>query len=117
MPEGAAREPLTAIEVLRRFNCPNGVAHTMAGMVADQVVSEAGRDSRKELVDRFAVHGDLALQRLRQAPAAPETLTVLDGIGMSITGYASAITRDVGTGIIAQTAPTRADDGSHTVDR
>jgi hypothetical protein len=69
MPEGAAGEPLTAVEVLRRFNSPNGVAHSMAGMVANRAVSDAGRHGRRELVDRFAVHGNLALQQLRQAQA------------------------------------------------
>ncbi len=62
-----AGEPVTAGEILRRFNSPDGVAHTMAGTVADQAVSDVSQCSRGELVDRFAVHGQRALQQLRQA--------------------------------------------------
>jgi uncharacterized protein (TIGR03083 family) len=66
---GLVGEPLTAVEVLKRFNAPNGVAHAMAGMVADGAVSEAAAHTRRELVDRFVVHGRRALQGLRSAEA------------------------------------------------
>jgi uncharacterized protein (TIGR03083 family) len=65
----AVGEPVTAGELVRRFNAPDGVAHTMAETVAVQVVSDAAQLTRKELVDRFSVHGPRALQRLRQAEA------------------------------------------------
>lgn len=62
-------EPVTAGEILRGFNAPDGVAHTMAGTVADHALSQAAALTRNELVDRFGVHGPCALQRLRQAEA------------------------------------------------
>lgn len=68
-PDGPVGEPVTAVEILRRFNAPDGAAHTMAETVADRAVSEAAAHTRRELVDRFSVHGPRALQRLRQAEA------------------------------------------------
>lgn len=62
-------EPVTAGELLQRFNAPEGVALTMAGTVADRAVSDAAAHTRKELVDWFSGHGPRALQRLRQAEA------------------------------------------------
>lgn len=67
--DGPFGEPFTAIEILRRFNAPDGVAHSMAGTVADGAVSEATAYTRRELVDRFIVDGPRALQWLRQAKA------------------------------------------------
>jgi hypothetical protein len=67
--EGLVGEPLRAGEILRRFNAPDGVAHSMAGTVADGAVSEAVAHTRRELVDRFRMHGPRALQGLRQAKA------------------------------------------------
>ncbi len=58
-------ELLTADELMKRFNAPNGAAHAMAGMVADGAIAEAAAHPRRELVDRFVVHGDRALQILR----------------------------------------------------
>lgn len=55
--DGPVGEPFTAIEVLMRFNAPDGVAHSMAGTVADGAVSEATAYTRRELVDRFIVDG------------------------------------------------------------
>lgn len=69
LPDGPVGEPVTAVEVLRRFNAPDGVAHTMAETVADGAVSEAAAHTRRELVDRFSVHGPRALQWLRRAEA------------------------------------------------
>jgi hypothetical protein len=37
--DGPVGEPLTAIEILRLFNAPDGVAHSMAGTVSDGAVS------------------------------------------------------------------------------
>ena len=69
-PDGQIGEPVTAVEVLRRFNAPDGVAHTMAETVANGAVSQAAAHTRRELIDRFSVHGPRALQRLRQAGAS-----------------------------------------------
>jgi uncharacterized protein (TIGR03083 family) len=69
LPEGPVGEPMTAVEIVRRFNAPDGAAHTMAETVADWAVSEATARTRRELVDRFSVHGPRALQRLHQAEA------------------------------------------------
>jgi hypothetical protein len=66
-PWDAQGQPMTAGEVLRRFNAPNGLAHTVAETVAAQVVSEATAHTRTALVERFTVHGPQALRRLRQA--------------------------------------------------
>jgi uncharacterized protein (TIGR03083 family) len=68
-PEGPAGQPVTAAEILRRFNAPDGVAHTMATMVADQAVADATQHTRGDLVDRFSVHGPRAVRRLRGAEA------------------------------------------------
>jgi uncharacterized protein (TIGR03083 family) len=67
--DGPVGEPLTAVGILRRFNAPDGVAHSMAGTVADTAVSEAAARTRRELIDRFSVHGPRTLQGLRQAKA------------------------------------------------
>jgi uncharacterized protein (TIGR03083 family) len=70
LPDGPIGEPVTAVEVLRRFNLPDGVAHTMAETVADGAVSEAAAYTRRELVDRFSVQGPRALHRLRHTDAS-----------------------------------------------
>jgi uncharacterized protein (TIGR03083 family) len=69
LPDGPGGEPVTAVEVVRRFNAPDGAAHTMAETVADGAITEAATHTRRELIDRFSVHGPRALQRLRQAKA------------------------------------------------
>jgi len=80
----AAGEPMTAAEVLRRFNAPDGLAYTVAESVADLAVSDAARHTRTELVDRFSVHGPAVVQRLRHANRAlivqwgPAVLTVVE---------------------------------------
>jgi hypothetical protein len=61
----AVGDPVTAGELVRRFNAPDGIAHTMAGMNADQVISDAAQHTRKELIHRFSMHGPCVLQRLR----------------------------------------------------
>lgn len=88
LPDGPVGEPVTAVEVLRRFNAPAGVAHTMAETVADGAVSEAAQHSRRELVDRFGVVGPRALQGLRHAeatvvvpwPAAGAVVTLVEAL-------------------------------------
>ncbi|HKS51390.1 MAG TPA: maleylpyruvate isomerase N-terminal domain-containing protein [Pseudonocardiaceae bacterium] len=66
-PWDAQGQPMTAGEVLRRFNASDGLAHTVAETVAAQGVSEAAAHTRTELIERFTVHGPQALRRLRQA--------------------------------------------------
>jgi uncharacterized protein (TIGR03083 family) len=42
-----------AADLLQGFNRPDGVAHTMAGAVADMAVAGAGSLGRDEVIDRF----------------------------------------------------------------
>lgn len=63
--ESPVGELLTAVELTKRFQAPNGAAHTMAKMFADAAVVDAAAHTRRELVDRFVVHGPRALQILR----------------------------------------------------
>lgn len=69
----------TAVNVLRGFNEPGGVAHAMAGAVADAAVQDARGHSREELVARFGGAGDRAVQRLRAT--GPATLVPWPGSG------------------------------------
>jgi uncharacterized protein (TIGR03083 family) len=62
-----AVEVLSAVEVLRRFNAPGGVATTLAGAVAGRAVTEARQHSRAELVQRFTALAPGTLYRLRGA--------------------------------------------------
>jgi Mycothiol maleylpyruvate isomerase N-terminal domain len=64
VPDEPVRKPLTAVEVLRRFNAPGAVASTMAKANADTAVREAAEHTRAELVDRFTVHSSRALHGL-----------------------------------------------------
>lgn len=66
---GPIGEPLSAVEVLRRFNAPGGVATTLAETVADKAVTDAAQHDRTELVDRFTVLAPQALKGLRAADA------------------------------------------------
>jgi uncharacterized protein (TIGR03083 family) len=68
-PPTGTGDPVTAVEILRRFNAPQGVAHTMAEAVAEAAVAEAARSARRELVERFAAAGPRALDKLRATPA------------------------------------------------
>ncbi|WP_158887255.1 maleylpyruvate isomerase N-terminal domain-containing protein [Amycolatopsis anabasis] len=65
----APGKPVTAAEIIRRFNAPDGVAHTMAEPNADQAVADAAEHPRRELVERFGVHGPGALRQLRELAA------------------------------------------------
>ncbi|MGH3549902.1 MAG: maleylpyruvate isomerase N-terminal domain-containing protein [Pseudonocardiaceae bacterium] len=85
---GPVGEPLTAVEVLRRFNAPGGVATTMASTVADAVVREPAEHSRAQLVDRFIVQGSRALDGLRNTeptivlpwPASDGVMTLAEAL-------------------------------------
>ncbi|MBZ6473956.1 maleylpyruvate isomerase N-terminal domain-containing protein [Streptomyces griseocarneus] len=58
-------EPVTAVEMVRRFNAPGGVAHEAADAVAKGAVSGAAEAGGGGLVERFAVRGPGAVRRLR----------------------------------------------------
>lgn len=80
--------PVTAGDVLRRYNARGGVAHTMADTVAARGVADAAAHPTGELVERFRVHGPRALQRLREAegtdvvpwPASGAAVTLVEGL-------------------------------------
>jgi hypothetical protein len=61
--------PVTAVQLLRQFNTPTGVATTMAATIADNAVIEAAQHRRAELVERFTVHGPRAIEGLRTTAA------------------------------------------------
>jgi uncharacterized protein (TIGR03083 family) len=88
--DGPVGEPLTAAEVVTRFNTPNGMARAMAGMVADGAVVEAAAHTRGELVDRFVVHGRRALQILRSTeptwpwPASGGVITLVEALRLAL---------------------------------
>ena len=63
LPPGPAR-PLDAVEVLRRFARPEGVARAMAETVAAAAVEDAAAHDAHELVARFAVVGPRALDKV-----------------------------------------------------
>jgi uncharacterized protein (TIGR03083 family) len=65
----AGGEPVTAVELLARFNAPGGVAHTMAEPVAEAASAEAAAHDRPQLVDRFASAGPRAVAALRDLDA------------------------------------------------
>jgi Mycothiol maleylpyruvate isomerase N-terminal domain len=61
--------PVTAVQLLRQYNTPTGVATTMAATIADNAVIEAAQHSRAQLVQRFTVYGPRAIQGLRATAA------------------------------------------------
>ncbi|MGH3777674.1 MAG: maleylpyruvate isomerase N-terminal domain-containing protein [Pseudonocardiaceae bacterium] len=84
LPDGPVGEPATAAEILGQFNAPDGAAHTMAETVADGAVSEAAAHTRRELIDRFSVHGPRALQRLRQVGATTVVPWPVSGVFVTL---------------------------------
>jgi uncharacterized protein (TIGR03083 family) len=60
-------DPLTAPELLRRYNGPGGLAHTAAPANAERAVQEAGRHDHGVLVERFIVTAPAAADMLRAA--------------------------------------------------
>ena len=67
LPDAAVGQPLTAAEVLRRFNRPDGVAHTMSASIADAAVKDAAGHQPEAIVARFADDGRRAVDMLRTA--------------------------------------------------
>lgn len=85
---GPVGEPLTAVEAMRRFNAPGGVATTMAKTIADAAVTNAAEHIRAQLIDRFTVQGSRALHGLRKTeptmvvpwPAAEFVMTLVEAM-------------------------------------
>jgi hypothetical protein len=61
--------PVTAVQLLRQFNTPLGVATTMATTIADTAVTDAAQHSHAQIVERFTVHGPRAIRGLRTTAA------------------------------------------------
>ncbi|MGH3765379.1 MAG: maleylpyruvate isomerase N-terminal domain-containing protein [Pseudonocardiaceae bacterium] len=86
------RELLTAVELMKRFQSPDGVAQAAAGLVADGAVAEAAAHTWQELVDRFVVHGPRALKVLRLTeptlvvrwPMSDYLITVVEGLRVAL---------------------------------
>ena len=62
-------DPVTAVDVLRGFNAPSGVAHSMADQVADHAVALAAQVGRPGLVAFFADGGPRGIAALRDRSA------------------------------------------------
>src|SRR6185312_9982927 len=60
-------QPQSAVQVLRAFNAPGGVASTAAPAVADQAAREAAQHKPAELAERFTGLGPVIIRRLRTA--------------------------------------------------
>jgi hypothetical protein len=56
----------TAAALLRYFNAPDGIAHTMRDKVASDAREDAARYSTAEILERFAVTGPRAIAAARQ---------------------------------------------------
>lgn len=88
VPDELVGKPLSAVEVLRRFNAPGGVASTMATTNADTAVTEAAQHTRAQLVERFTVHGARALYGLGKSeptmvvpwPASGGVMTLVEAL-------------------------------------
>ena len=85
---GASGQPQSAVQVLRAFNAPGGVASTASPAVAGQAVREAAQHQPAELAARFTRLGPVIIRRLRTArpdlvvpwPPAPSGVTLGEGL-------------------------------------
>jgi uncharacterized protein (TIGR03083 family) len=68
-PEADGGESVSAVDILRGFNAPSGVAHTMAAQVADHAVALAAQVGPPGLVAFFAEAGPPGIAALRDRPA------------------------------------------------
>jgi len=81
-------QPQSAVQVLRAFNAPGGVACTAAPAVADQAAREAAQHQPAELAERFTGLGPVVIRRLRTAkpdlvvpwPPAPSGVMLGEGL-------------------------------------
>jgi uncharacterized protein (TIGR03083 family) len=72
VPATSGEESVTAVDVLRGFNAPDGIAHTMAQRVADLAVAESTDHDAAELVARFTTTAPRTIAALLAAdPALP----------------------------------------------
>lgn len=62
-------DPVTAVDILRGFNAPGGVAHTVAEQVARAARAGAADLDRADLVARYAEQGPRAVAALRHREA------------------------------------------------
>jgi hypothetical protein len=83
-------QPQSAVQVLRGFNAPGGVASTAAPAVADQAARDAAQHQPAELAERFTGLGPVVIRRLRTArpdlvvPWPPTPSGVMLGEGLRI---------------------------------
>ena len=68
-PQAHGGDPVTAVDILRGFNAPSGVAHAMADQVADGAVTLAAQVGRPGLVAFFADGGPRGIAALRHRAA------------------------------------------------
>jgi uncharacterized protein (TIGR03083 family) len=68
-PQADGGDPVTAVDILRGFNQPSGVAHTMAEQVADGAVALAAQVGHPGLVAFFADAGPRGIAALSERPA------------------------------------------------
>jgi uncharacterized protein (TIGR03083 family) len=66
LPAATGVAPLTAAEVLVRFNQPQGLAHSESDTIAASAAATAAVDT-EELLHRFRAHGESAAAALRTA--------------------------------------------------
>lgn len=86
--KGATGDPVTAVDILRGFNAPGGVAHTMAERVFQAAVSTSADLARTALVAFYADDGPRAVAALRSR--APESLVPWPGTG-AVTTWVEAL--------------------------
>jgi uncharacterized protein (TIGR03083 family) len=68
-PRADGGDPVTAVDILRGFNAPAGVAHAMARQVAEHAVAFAAQAGRAGLVASFADVGPRGIAAFRERPA------------------------------------------------
>jgi len=88
-PEADGGEPVSAVDILRGFNAPSGVAHSMATQVEDHAVAVAAQVGRPGLVAFFAEAGPRGIAALRERPA--DGLLLWPASGVTTWGEATRI--------------------------
>ena len=68
-PQADGGDPVTAVDILRGFNQPSGVAHAMADQVADTAVAVAAQVGRPGLIAHFVDTGPRGIAALSERPA------------------------------------------------
>ena len=88
-PEADGGEPVSAVDILRGFNAPSGVAHSMATQVEDHAVALAAQVGRPGLVAFFAEAGPRGIAALCERPA--DGLLLWPASGVTTWGEATRI--------------------------